>query len=188
MKKKAQIITSILCLLSIVVLFSGCSKAPQTPAPSDKTPQTSEQDTLITKNITLYFSDDQAMYLVPETREVKIPKDSDAAKVGEAIVKELIVGPADNKLGATFPKEAKLLSLKITDQTAYVDFSEEIRSKHPGGSTGEAMTLNSLVNSLTELKEIQKVKILINGKEVDTLVGHADLTQPLTRNESIIKK
>jgi spore germination protein GerM len=78
--------------------------------------------------------------------------------------------------------------LKITDQIAYVDFSEEIRSKHPGGSAGELMTLNSIVNSLTELPEIKKVQIMINGKKVDTLVGHADLSQPLGRDESIIKK
>jgi germination protein M len=50
------------------------------------------------------------------------------------------------------------------------------------------MTINSIVNSLTELTGIKKVQILINGTKVDTLAGHADLSQALSRNESIIKK
>jgi germination protein M len=129
------------------------------------------------------------MYLLPESREIKIQKDiKTEVLIAEAIVNELIAGPTDTKLRATIPKETKLLSLKITDQVANVDFSEEIRSTHPGGSSGEAMTLNSIVNSLTELTGIKKVQILINGAKVDTLVGHADLSQPLSRNESIIKK
>jgi len=180
MKKKMLISTALLCLFAATLVFSGCTKEPGVQPPNDP---------MISEKITLYFSDDQAMYLIPETREITVNKDTrTAVTVAEAIVKELIAGPADTKFIATIPKEAKLLSVKITDKIAYVDFSEEIKSKHPGGSTGELMTLNSLVNSLTELPEIQKVQILINGQNVETLAGHADLTQPLMRDETVIKK
>jgi germination protein M len=193
MKKPALVISLLLCLFIVTTVLSGCNKAPggQTPADPNKNSQNpaTEPNTFVTEKISLYFSDDQAMYLVPESRDIQIQKDTKTeTSIAEAIVNELITGPTDTKLIATIPKETKLHSLKITDQIAYVDFSEEIRSKHPGGSSGEMMTLNSIVNSLTELTGIKKVQILINGAKVDTLVGHADLSQPLSRNESIIKK
>jgi germination protein M len=50
------------------------------------------------------------------------------------------------------------------------------------------MTLYSLVNSLTEVPEIKQVQIQINGANLDSLAGHVDLTNPLTRDESLIKK
>ncbi|PKM76546.1 MAG: hypothetical protein CVU90_12040 [Firmicutes bacterium HGW-Firmicutes-15] len=189
MKKRALALLFILFILVASLLFSGCSKSPVGQAPVDQNKTLlGDESNLITTNLTLYFSDNQAMYLMPESRQIKIRKDASTESMAEAIVNELIAGPTDKKLIATIPKETKLLSVKITDQVANVDFSEEIRSKHPGGSTGELMTLNSLVDSLTELNGIKKVQILINGAKVDTLVGHADLSQPLNRDESIIKK
>ena len=50
------------------------------------------------------------------------------------------------------------------------------------------MTLNSIANTLTELDSIDKVQLLIEGKKVESLVGHWDTTVPLERNEDIIKK
>ncbi len=189
MKKKSLVTSLILFLFIGALVVIGCSKSPvgQAPVEQNKT-QLGDESNLTTAKLTFYFSDNQAMYLIPEIREIKIRKDASPEVVATAIINELIAGPADKNLIATIPKETKLRSLKITDQIAYVDFSEEIRSKHPGGSSGETMTLNSIVNSLTELTGIKKVQILINGAKVDTLVGHEDLSQPLSRNESTIKK
>lgn len=182
--KKQTLFISLLCLF-IVAAISGCTKTPG-GAPNQTSQNTAAEQT---EKITLYFSDDQAMYLLPEIREFKIKQETKTeTSIAEKIVNELIAGPTDAKLRATLPKETKLRSLRITDQIAYVDFSEEIRSKHPGGSSGEEMTLNSIVNSLTELTGIKKVQILINGAKVDTLKGQADLSQPLSRNDSMIKK
>ena len=71
---------------------------------------------------------------------------------------------------------------------ATVDFSKELKTKHWGGSTGESMTIMSIVNSLTELPGIEKVQILIEGQKEDTLAGHWDLSSPISRDESIIGK
>lgn len=180
MRRNNILISLAACLLAAALIFAGCAQ---------KTVEQTAADDPGNKKVILYFGDAEAMYLVPEIREIQIEESSNnTVQVAEAIVKELIAGPADKNLTPSMPAEARLLSLKIEDQTAYVDFSEELRSKHPGGSSGESITVNSLVDSLTELKEIQKVQILINGHKVDTLVGHADLTQPLTRDESMIKK
>lgn len=134
-------------------------------------------------SITLYFSDEQAEHLVPEVREVE-----DTAAIAKVAVEELIKGPKANGLHATIPSETKVLNVDIIKNVAYVNFSKELIEKHWGGSTGELMTITSLVDTLTEFKNIQKVQILVEGKVVETIAGHADTSSPLARDESMIKK
>jgi len=50
------------------------------------------------------------------------------------------------------------------------------------------MTIYSLVNSLTDLQGIQQVQLLVEGQKLETLKGHLEISQPLTRNPDIIKK
>ncbi|MGB9818877.1 MAG: GerMN domain-containing protein [Thermovenabulum sp.] len=133
--------------------------------------------------ITLYFSDDGANYLVPEYREVVKDK-----PLEQIIVEELIKGPQQPGHYKTIPPETKLLSIKVENGTAVVNFSKELKTKHWGGSTGEAFTIFSIVNSLTELPEIKKVEFLIEGKKEETLAGHMIFNEPFTRNENMIKK
>ena len=176
---------SCLLILSFIVfpaLVFGCAgKWPggsQTPViPTDR----------IQQEITLYFSDDQAMYLQGEKRMVTVEKDQEAQQIPDAVINELIAGPADKNLYPTIPPEAKLLDIEIKAGIAYVNFSEELRTKHWGGSTGEIMTVSSIINSLTELDNIDEVLILINGETQETLVGHLDISEPFGRIESLLK-
>ena len=54
--------------------------------------------------------------------------------------------------------------MPIKDGVATVNLTKDFVDKHPGGKDAERLTLYSIVNSLTEVKDIQKVKFLINGK------------------------
>lgn len=180
MRRKILLSLTLVGVLAAMLALSGCQS-------TDVPTQTGSQPT--TKTITLYFSDDQAMNLVGETREITIKPSAQMAsdEAGE-IVKELIAGPKDPGLIATIPADTQLLGVEVAEGIATVDFSEELRSNHPGGSSGELMTLYSLVNSLTEVTGIKQVQIQIHGADLDTLAGHVDLTQPLTRDESRIKQ
>jgi germination protein M len=133
--------------------------------------------------ITLYFPDEQAMYVVPEQREVSKDK-----PIAEIIVEELMKGPKTPGLEpTTIPDGARLLSVEIKDKTAYVNFSSELVEKHVGGSTGEMMTILPIVNSLTELPEVEKVQFLVEGKKVKTLAGHITFDEAFERSENYIK-
>ncbi len=134
-------------------------------------------------SLTLYFSDEQAEHLVPEIRQVE-----DTAAIAKVAVEELVKGPKENGLHATIPSETKVLNVDIIKSIAYVNFSKDLIDKHWGGSTGELMTITSLVDTLTEFKNIQKVQIMVEGKVVDTIAGHADTSRPFARDESMIKK
>ena len=132
--------------------------------------------------VNLYFSDYQAMYLVPEKRKI-----STSLSLAKQVVIEIINGPENSNLYPTIPKGTQLNELYIADDIAYVDLSEEVCKNHPGGSSAELMTVYSIVNTLTEIPPIKGVQILINGNERETLVGHVDISKPLLRDEDWIK-
>jgi len=132
--------------------------------------------------VNLYFSDSQAMYLVSEKR--KIPPTTSLAK---QVVIELIKGPDSSDLYSTIPEGTRVNEVYIADDIVYVDLSEEVFKNHTGGSSGELMTVYSIVNSLTEISPIKGVQILVEGNERNSLVGHVDISMPLLRDEDWIK-
>lgn len=143
----------------------------------------------------LYFSDLQGEFLVPEKRKIK-DIDMSKAEFGpgtykaiEAVIEELIKGPSSSSLVATIPKGTRLRNVFVSDHIAYLDFSRELKTKHWGGSSGELMTVYSIVNTvLDNFPYLKGVKMLIEGRDVETLIGHLDISKALTRNDSIIKK
>ena len=132
--------------------------------------------------VNLYFSDSQAMYLIPEKR--KIPQIPSLARQA---VNELIKGPENSNFYPTIPEGTQVNEVYIADDIVYIDLSEEIFENHPGGSSGELMTVYSIVNTLTEISPIKGVQILVGGNEKNSLVGHIDISMPLRRDEYWIK-
>ncbi len=125
----------------------------------------------------IYFSDDQEMNLIAEN--LTLADGSDVEKAAQEVIAALIAGPKNSSLLPTIPSGTRLLGVKVSNGLATVDFSAELRDNHSGGSSGENMTVYSIVDSLTELKGIDRVQILIEGQKVDTLAGHIDLQEPL---------
>jgi len=152
--------------------------------PAGNTPEPLSQEAgEETRELVLYFSDEQAMYLIPEKRQVAVQADN----VGEAVVKELIKGPDSHLLKRTLPEETRLLSLSVRQETAYVDFSKEIKNSNYAGSAGEIALVYSVVNSLAEVPGITKVQFLVEGKEVGTLYGHIDTGSSISPDRKLVK-
>jgi len=139
----------------------------------------------------LYFANEDNTKLNLEIRYVdSADLDDSVSNMATAIVNELIKGPSDERLfRRTVPAEAKLRSpVSIKNKVATVDFSEEFKTKHPGGKDAEKMTIYSIVNSLTELEEIEKVKFLIDGKEQKEFMGHFKFDALFPRSPQLISK
>ncbi len=170
-----------LFLLSTMVLAGCGTQEPPAPPDENDEPQVTQTEIL------LYFADDQAEYLIGEQRIITGEEPLEGEALASTIIEELIQGPEQEGLGATIPEGTRLLDLEIEDGLARVNFSAEIKSRHVGGSAGETMTLTSIVNSLTEMEEIDTVQIYIEGAIEDTLAGHWFIGEPLERNPDIIK-
>ena len=64
----------------------------------------------------------------------------------------------------------------ISDDTMIVDTTAPFADGHPSGILLEEMTLTSLIETLNaNVPGIARVKFLVDGKERETLAGHADL-------------
>jgi hypothetical protein len=141
--------------------------------------------------IRLYFANEDNTKLKLEIRYIDA---SEAKKsisgMATAIVNELIKGPSDDAaFRRTVPTEAKLLSpVSIKNKVATVNFSKEFKSKHSGGKDAERMTIYSIVNSLTELEEIEKVKFLIDGKSQQEFMGNFKFDALFPRSTQLISK
>ncbi|MBR0289557.1 MAG: GerMN domain-containing protein [Selenomonadaceae bacterium] len=79
------------------------------------------------------------------------------------------------------PKNAVIRSVKVKNGLATVDFDGIILKSFVGGSTGEEFLIGSIVDTLTNFSEVKRVKFLVDGKEIETLSGHMDLSTPIER-------
>ena len=65
----------------------------------------------------------------------------------------------------TIPEGTKINKVELKGNTVYVDLSKEFIENHIGGEEAEKLTVYSIVNTLTELTEVENVKFLIDGEE-----------------------
>ncbi len=135
--------------------------------------------------VKLYFSDENAMGLVEEERNIEINENQSAER---KIVEELIKGPQNESLVAVIPPETKINNINTEGGICYVDVSKDFISHHSGGSTGELLTIYSIVNSLTELDYIKQIQFLIDGVKETSFAGHLDFSKTFERDESRIIK
>jgi spore germination protein GerM len=90
---------------------------------------------------------------------------------------------------SVIPKGTSLRAFYVTDRgDAFVDLSRDITSAHPGGSLTELLTVNAIVNAVAaNLPAVQRVQLLVDGKEVDTIAGHVDVRRPLSRDPTLVR-
>lgn len=113
--------------------------------------------------ITLYFLDPENYKLSPEAR--KIDSKDLINNPYEVLINLLIEGPKNENLLKLIPENTKLNSAQIKDDILYIDFSEDFINQQNLGKEQEEMILKSIVNTVTELTEVNKVAFLIDGKE-----------------------
>ena len=77
----------------------------------------------------------------------------------------LIETPKNEKLQTAIPTGTRVLKAELKGDMIWLDLSKEFIDNHSGGQEAENTTIYAIVNTLTELKEVNSVKILINGKE-----------------------
>ena len=137
-------------------------------------------------NVKLFFTNSDSAVLIPEERSIIY--NEELISQAKEVLRELIQGPQE-KLVPTIPKDTQLRDLFISKEgVAYADFSAELASAHPGGTTAEIATIYSIVDTLTlNFPEIKKVQILVNDQSVETLKGHVDLSRPLMQDLSLVR-
>lgn len=131
----------------------------------------------------LYFSNDDATDLVVEDRVVEVNANQPKERT---IMEQLIAGPKEKGNFATIPAETKIKDITTTaDGVCYLNLNQDFVSKHGGGTTGELLTIYSIVNSLCELETVDKVQFLIEGEKLEVYKGHVDFSTPFVAVNSL---
>jgi spore germination protein GerM len=130
--------------------------------------------------VTLYYLSGSGRTLTTEVREIPFAKS--LQEQAEQVVRQLLAGSQRGRSSA-FPSGVQLRDLFITPQgLAFVDLSQELIANHPGGTCGEELTIYSLANTLiANFPAVKGVQILVEGREIQSLAGHLDLTKPYGR-------
>ena len=83
------------------------------------------------------------------------------------IVEKLIEGPTDETLKKEFPENTKIIDANISNDCVILNFSEEILNYQD--DTQKYNIINSLLNTLTQLNEVNAIKILVNNETNDKI-------------------
>ena len=115
-----------------------------------------------------------------QVEERKLPRRTGQMAIAAVTVEEYLKGPA-GAAETNIPKDVKLLGLyKGADRILYVDLSDECRRNFQGDALTEFFFLKGLYESIiSNVEDVQDVKVLIEGKEAETLGGHVYLLYPL---------
>lgn len=179
MKRKSA---TIIMLLVAVLLFSvaGCSllkdngaketQAVSTPeeslaaAPDESTAAETSGSTATqaegkTISVDLYFPTKDNSAIKKEARDIQVVNGA----ILRACVQALLEGPRTEGLRKPIPEGTELLGINLKNKVAIVDFSKEYATD---GDLSEITERISVINTLTGIQGVEKVKILIEGKDL----------------------
>ena len=113
--------------------------------------------------VSLYFLEKETNELVPEARLVDIKEIMNTPY--DKLVNMLIEGPKNEKYTKLIPDNTKLNKTYKEKDMVYVDFSNEFLNYNKEDVTVKQNIIDSLVKTLTQLTEVNSIKILIDGEE-----------------------
>lgn len=93
--------------------------------------------------------------------------------------------PAGSNLTPVFVPETKVLDFELNNGLAIVNLNRYATQLNVGAQ-GEYLAVASIVNTLTKFPDVYRVKIRIEGKEVDSLAGHVDLTATFEYDNRVV--
>jgi hypothetical protein len=128
------------------------------------------------EQVTLYVAYDDPGILVARGASIPLPqgRQERAQEVLQALLARYLQEDSSHPL----PAGSEIRNVYLVDPgMAVIDANFALADRHRSGVLVEELTVISLVQTLSaNVPGINRVKILVDGKERETLAGHADLT------------
>ncbi len=165
-------------LLGLVVLILGAAGLwlLQSDPGSRALNLPSDLDNQGPRTIRLYFASDATDGLVVEERTIQV---AEGEYLLGRVLSELVRGPQIAGAAPLVPAGTPAPTIFLRDNTALVDLPAAYGQLHYG-TAGEMALIYGIANTLLEFREVQQVKFLLEGREVESL-GHLSLTDPYKR-------
>lgn len=126
------------------------------------------------ETITVYYTDTQEMELKQSKQEISYKDD---LQKYDASFKALQSSGSDELIPLWGKVELKSLEMKDGAITMDIHLPDEARL----GSGGEMFALEALQNTLFQFDEVKSIELLVDGQQVESLMGHVDLEHPMTK-------
>ena len=129
-----------------------------------------------TEQVTLFVADDAAAMLRPQAASIPLPsaRQQRAEDLLRALLGIYLAKTSPHPLAAGAEVRAVYL---VDPGLAVIDLNAAFANGHRSGVLEEELTVTSLIQTLTaNIPGILRVKILVDGKDRETLAGHADLS------------
>ncbi len=129
-----------------------------------------------TERVVLFVAHDEDGTLRPESAQIPMP--SGRQQRAEELLRALISIYLDKSSPHVIAPGAEIRSVFLVDPgVAVIDLNSAFADKHRSGVLVEELTVASLIHTVSaNTQSLLKVKILVDGKDRDTLAGHADLS------------
>jgi sporulation and spore germination protein len=129
-----------------------------------------------TERVTLFVAHDEDETLHPQSAQIPLP--SGRQQRAEEVLRALLALYLDKSSTHPLAPGADIRSVFLVDPgVAVIDLNSAFADGHRSGILVEELTIASLIHTISvNTPGILKVKILVDGKERETLSGHADLT------------
>ena len=176
--KKKIIIGSIIAVLIIGVIYVclNISTEKEQNVENVIEPQIEiEEKSEIMSNIKLYFIDAISGVINYEERKINAKELVDNPY--KCILNLLIQGPNSNTLKNTINKQTKINNIKFEKGILTIDLSKEFLET--GGTEG----IYSIVNTMTEFNEVEKIRFLIDGKIKEGMSNEFTKTKSVENKE-----
>lgn len=164
--KRFKMFIGIVIIVALVIIagFYIFQKLNNTSYFEEYTPEQEISDEQFrSTNVKLFFKEADSNNLKVESRNIDA-KDL-ISNPYLTLVNLLIQGPTGAGLQATIPEGTTVNNANLSGDMLVLDLSESFINNHPGSAEAESATIYSIVNTLTELTEVNSVKFLINGQE-----------------------
>jgi hypothetical protein len=128
------------------------------------------------EGVVLFVAHDEDGTLRPISAQIPMPsgRQQRAEELLRALLSIYLDKSSPHALGAGSDFRSVFL---IDPGVAVIDLNAAFADTHPSGVLVEELTVTSLIHTISaNTPGILKVKILIDGKDRDTLAGHADLS------------
>ena len=161
-------------LLALCAL-AGCAGGKGEPRSAQEAPRHPAAQPTVERTLLYPGAEETLLTALP----VQMPATNEEQRDMAALVQRYFDGPVGEGQVQPFMEHSALRSLYVLDGGEVVlDLTGPVRSG--GGSDTETARVYGLVDTLAvNFPSVRSVRILVDGQEVETLLGHLDLSRPI---------
>jgi hypothetical protein len=133
-----------------------------------------------TKTFTIYYTDEQLLEIHSEEQSIQFTTEKELHRALWYALQR-----PTKELNYALWGEISLLEIRSDRNNLIIDIS--VPDGYHIGTSGEALAIQTLIQTLGQVDNVETIQILIDGEVAETLAGHVGIEQPFPKDVVIYK-